>query len=121
MQGTSGTYAINGTAFLLPPTKSNWEVRDTLGRDGNNRPIYPAFRDYNFSWDIMSTTEINQIINAQLSSVTGTLVMDLPKWGDTTYQFFSYSGTIANEPSVGEYFTTYVMNVSWKISNVRTN
>jgi hypothetical protein len=120
MQGVTGSYAINGVELSQPST-GKWLGRENLGTDGNGRTIYPVLRSYLLSWDLMSTLELNQIINWNLSSVTGTVIMDLPKWGDANYTFYSYSGTVSKEPEVGEYFVTYVTNVSWEINNIRTN
>ena len=121
MQGTSGSFAINGVVLSLQPSVHRWTGRDILGTDGNGRPLYPALREYEMVFDLVPTSDLVQLVNAQLSSVTGTLVMDLPKWGDSTYTFYSYSGTVAREPEVGEYFIDHVKSVKWLISNIRTN
>ena len=121
MQGTSGSYAINGTALTLQPSFANWVARAEVGVDGFNRPVYPAIREYEIGWELISTTDLKQIIDAGLSvSNTGTLVWDLPKWGDADYTYYSYSGTIMREPEVGNYFVGYVMDVRIVIGNVRT-
>lgn len=120
MQGITGTFAINGTDLTLQPSTSKWLGRDDLGTDGNNRAIYPAFREYEMSFELMPVSDLAQLINAQLSSVTGTLVMDLPQWGASTYTFKSYSGTSAREPEIGEYFIDHVSSVRWLIANIRT-
>lgn len=121
MQGTTGTYAINGTNFSLPPSKGKWMQRDSLGLDGNNRPIYPSIREYEMTWELMPISDLKQIIDASLMSVTGTVVADLPKWGDTDFTFYSYSGTVFREPEVGEYFVDHVTDVRLMIGNIRTN
>lgn len=121
MQGTTGSYAVNGTTLTLQPSKARWMQRDSIGTDGNNRPIYPAIREYELSWDLIPTSDLKQIIDASLMSVTGTLVMDLPKWGDTAYTFYSYSGTVMREPEVGEWFVDHVTDVRVIIANIRTN
>lgn len=121
MQGVTGSYAFNGTKLSAQPSTANWVVRQELGRDGNNRPIYPAIRDYEMTWEIISTSDLKQLVDAQLSCVTGSIVSDLPKWGDTNYTYYSYTGTIINEPTVGAYFVEYVTGVKLVIGNVRTN
>lgn len=120
-QGYSGSYGINGVNLTLSPSDGGWVVRDELGRDGNNRPIYPAIREFEMKWDLISSADLQQIINAQLSSVTGSIISDLPKWGASDYLFYSYSGTIWNEITVGHYFVGYSTDVTLVISNVRTN
>lgn len=120
-QGYSGSFAINGVNLTLPPSDGGWIVRDTLGRDGNNRPIYPAIREFEMRWNLISSADLQQIINAQLASVTGSIVSDLPQWGASDYLFYRYSGTIWNEVTVGHYFVGYTTDVTLVISNVRTN
>jgi hypothetical protein len=121
MNGTSGSYAINGVELSLQPSTANWVGRDKLGTDGNNRPIYPSIRSFELKWELMPVSDLKQLIDAQLSSVTGSLVVDLPKWGDANYTFHSYSGTYVEEPQVGEYFVEHATNVLLLINNVRTN
>lgn len=121
MQGYSGTYAFNGVN-IMPPSESKWNTRDNLGYDGSGHPIYPAIRSYEMSWELISTSDLQQLINAQLATAsTGTMVVDLPKWGDAGYLFYSYTGCIINEPEVGAYFAGYSKDVHLVITNVRTN
>ena len=120
MQGFSGTYSVNGTTLTLQPTTGNWETKEILGFDGSGRPIYPAIGEFNLTWELMSTTELKQLIDFQATVMsTGSCVVDLPKWGDADYLFYSYSGTYPNRPSVGEYFQGYVSNVTMKITGIR--
>jgi hypothetical protein len=121
MIGTTGSFAINGTRISLQPSTHKWSGRSELGVDGNNRPLYPAIREFEMSWDLMPVSDLAQLINAQLASVTGTLVMDLPQWGSSIYTFYSYSGTVAREPQVGQYFSEHVESVIWVVGNIRTN
>lgn len=122
-QGFSGSYAINGVNFTLQPTQGNWAGRNLLGIDGEGHAIYPTIREFEVSWGIMSTAELKQIIDAQLAAGnTGTLVFDLPKWGDVDYKFFSYSGCTLREPEVGPYFAGgWIEDVKLIITNIRTN
>lgn len=121
MQGTSGSYAINGTELQLPPTTGKWSDRNSLGIDGNAHPIYSAVRQFVLSWGLMSPSEVQQINNFYLSAGnTGTVVVDLPKWGNSTYSFYSYSGCTLNEPEVGEYFCGYITDVTLVVNKVRT-
>jgi len=121
-QGVTGAFAINGTNISLPPTNGKWEDKDFVGEDGNGHPIYPAVSGFIMNWGLMSTSEFKQINDFYISnSVTGTVIADLPKWGDTDYTFYSYTGTILHRPNVGKYFNTYVTDVEWKISNIRVS
>ncbi len=121
MQGTSGTFAVNGTELQLQPSSYQWMGRVQVGTDGNNRAIYPAIREFELAWDLISHVDLAQIINVQLACVTGTVVFDLPKWGDLVYQFYSYSGTSVREPQVGSYFVDHVTDVKLLIANIKTN
>jgi hypothetical protein len=119
-QGASGTFAVFGTN-ISQPTSGRWSQRSQIGTDGNNKPVYPTVRDFEMAWNLMPTSELKTIIDYSLASQTGTLVVDLPKWGDANYIFYSYSGTVSEEPSVGEYFSGYVLDVKWNLTNIRTN
>lgn len=120
MQGYSGSFGVNGVNFLLQPTSFKWAEKTLLGIDGQGRKVYPAIKDFELHWGIMSTTDLAQLINLQLSvSSTGSVVADLPKWGDTGYLFYGYSGTYISEPTVGDYFAEHVTDVVLIISNIR--
>lgn len=119
--GFSGSYAINGTTFILQPTKGSWDKRSALGIDGNGHPIYPAVREFDIQWNLMHPTDAQQIINTYNAvQNTGTVVFDLPKYGDAGYQFYSYSGCTLEEPEFEDYFQGYISNGRLKIYQVRT-
>lgn len=121
MQGASGTYAFNNTDFLLPPTSGKWNQRDSLGIDGLGHSIYPAVRTFELTWALISTIDLKQIIDVYNTvSNTGTVVACLPKYGDTDYIFFNYSGVTMQEVSVEEYFQGYVQGVRLLLMNIRT-
>ena len=120
MQGTTGSYAINGIQFVLQPTEGHWEDRDTLGMDGGGHPVYPSTRTFEISWVLASPTDVKQIIDAYNAvSNTGTVVFDLPKWGDMDFTFYSYSGCTMQEPVIGPYFNGYITDVKLVIHKVR--
>lgn len=120
-QGASGTYALNGTSLLLQPSTGRWVQRDSFGIDGAGHPIYPAVRDFELSWDLISIDDLQQINNAYNAvGNTGTVVVDLPRYGDVQYNFFSYSGCTLQEPTYDVYFERYVQNVKLLVMNVRT-
>lgn len=122
MQGASGTYALNGTRFILQPTEGSWDSRDVQGIDGNGHPIYSALREFNVSWQLAHPNDVKQLIDAyNIVQNTGTVVFDLPKWGDADYIFYSYSGCTMREPVVGAYFNGYISDVKLTILKVRTN
>lgn len=120
MQGYTGSFAVNGTNFTLQPSTFQWGNRDVLGRDGRGRAVYPALGTFEMLWGIMSTSELDQMLDFFSASTTGTVVIDLPEWGNSGYLFKSYSGTLLDRPEVGEYFETYVTNVRLVATNIRT-
>lgn len=121
MQGYTGSFALNGTNFTLQPSTFGWESRESLGVDGNGMPMYSSVGSFQIAWGLMSTSELNQLITIfDAMASTGTVVADLPQWGHSGYYFKSYSGTVMNRPTVGEYFNSYVTDVRLVISNIRT-
>lgn len=121
-QGFSGSYAVNGVNLSLQPSEGQWIEKDVLTRDGQGRPIYSALGEFVMSWGLMSTSEFNQLMGFyEYVSNTGTSVVDLPKWADADYKFYSYSGTIINRPTVGVYFNTYVTDVRLVVSSIRVS
>lgn len=116
--GLSGTYAIN--AIDICPESANWVDRPSIGVDGNGHPIYPALREFEFSWGLMSMVDYNILYSArQAVGSTGTLTVDLPDLTQSTFRFTRYSGTIIHEPSVGAYFVDHVSDVRLLVSNIR--
>lgn len=120
--GLSGTYAFNDTNWTLQPTTGKWIDRTSYGIDGNAHPIYSPYRNFEATWELISTSDAKQILDFYNTvSSTGTVVSCLPEWGATEYQFKNYSGTTLQEPVVGEYFQGYIMSVKLLIINIRTN
>lgn len=114
------TYKINGTAIALQPTSGMWQDREELDIDGNGHSIYPAVREFELQWDLMSMSEFYQIENFYNNQgTTGTVVSELPCWLSGTYTFFGFTGTVLRDPIVGEYFEQYVKDVSMLIANIR--
>lgn len=121
MQGYSGGYALNGTNLTLQPSSGMWDAKEIVGYDGSGRPIYPAVAEFTLSWDLVPTSDLKQLIDFyDYVSNTGSVVADLPKWGDNGYIFYSYSGTFPNRPTVGAYFMGYVTDVKMVINSIRT-
>jgi hypothetical protein len=119
--GASGTYAINGTDLVLQPTTGKWIPRDSLGFDGAGHPIYPGVRQFEMTFALEEPSDFYQVQNYyNMTMNTGTVVVDLPKYGANTYIFFSYTGCVLQEPYADEYFSEYHTNVTLLITNVRT-
>jgi hypothetical protein len=120
-QGITGSYAVNGTDFTIQPTSGQWKPKDPLGVDGNGHYVYPPYREFEMSWGLLDTAQVNQL-QTFFDSIgnTGTAVVDLPKYADADYTFFSYTGCVMQEPSFGVYFTEHLTDVTLLISKIRT-
>ena len=115
------TYKINGVEITLQPTSGRWIPRRSLGIDGLGHPIYPALRSYELQWGLLSDVEYNQLqtfFDAVIS--TGTAVVDLPKYGDSTYAFYSYSGCTLSEPEPSRFFAEHYTDVGLIINKIQT-
>lgn len=117
----SGSYKINGVEILLQPTTGRWIPRQTLGIDGNGRAIYPALRQFELNWQLGSQADFDDLLTYFESlTVTGSLVVDLPKWDNSVYVFESYTGCLIREPEAGPYFTQNKLAIRMLITNIRT-
>lgn len=119
--GYSGSYAVNGTRFLLQPTTAKPSARTILGIDGGGHPIYPSVREFEIHWELAHPNDVKQLIDAfDTVSNTGTITFDLPEWGADDYKFVRYSGCTMQEPTVGDYFNGYITDVRLIIMKVNT-
>lgn len=115
------TYKLNGVELLIQPTSGRWIPRTAIGRDGRGHPIYPGVREFEMRWDLMypSGTSQLQVVFDQVI-VTGSAVVDLPRYNYPTYEFYAYTGCVLNEPEINAYFAENVTSVVMFISNVAT-
>uniref|UniRef100_A0A6H1ZAW7 Uncharacterized protein n=1 Tax=viral metagenome TaxID=1070528 RepID=A0A6H1ZAW7_9ZZZZ len=114
-------YSINGTSFSLQPEMGQWINREVVGIDGAGHPIYPAVREFELRWSLMSASEFNQVQDFySVVGTTGTCVASLPQYGASTYAFYSYSGCTLREPSVDAYFEEHASNVLLLVTNILT-
>jgi hypothetical protein len=115
------SYKVGGVEFTLQPTAGKWVERNLQGRSGSGHPIYSGVREFELQFQLSAPSDFNQL-QAWFNAVgsTGTVVVDLPKYGDSTYGFYSYSGCVINEPVSQDYFAEYQQNVTLLISNIRT-
>lgn len=121
MQGTSGSFAVNGVTLLLQPTSGHWVPKTPLGIGGDGHAIYPGVREFELRFNVTNPEDINQL-QTMFSAIqnTGTAVVDLPKYNVTPYQFYSYSGCVLREPEQAEYFNQHHTDVYLLITNIRT-
>lgn len=115
------TYRINGIELALQPTTGRWLPRSLLGIDGNGHPVYPAFREFEMQWGLMDVSGSHQLQNFFDTVVTtGSAVVELPKYQDTTYNFVPYSGCTLREPNWGRFFTEHQDNTVLLVTKIRT-
>lgn len=120
-QGITGSYAVNGSDITIQPSSGQWKPKNPLGIDGNGHFVYPPYREFELTWGLMKPSEVNQLQNFFASiGNTGTAVIDLPKYADASYSFFSYSGCVMQEPSYGVYFAEHYTDVTLLITKIRT-
>lgn len=117
----SNAIKIQGTLLNLQPSSHNWIPRNSLGIDGGGHPIYPSVREYELKWDLMSISEYDQLINFYNAvSSTGSVVVDLPRYNNSSYTFYSYTGCTLQEPEIGGFFEECVQDVTLLILKIRT-
>ena len=120
-QGISGSFAVNGTNFLLPPTEYGWVTRDLIGVSGNAHPVYPAVRQFEMTWGFMDMASYAQLEGFYTAiQSTGTVVIDLPKFSTTPFQFQSYTGCTLKEPEVSKFFEQHVSGVNLLVIKIKT-
>src|SRR5512139_2561459 len=114
-------YTINGTTLTTQPESGEWKNREPIGVDGNGRPIYPAPREFEMKWGLISMSDWVQLRTFfQSVSATGTVVAGLPQYGASSWTFYSYSGCILNEPQAGVYFEEHIQDARLVVSKIIT-
>lgn len=115
-------YQINGTDLTMQPTEGRWVDRDSLGYDGNGRPIYPNPREFEMKFNLQDPADWYQLRTFFLSvGATGTSVVTLPEYGASAYQYKAYSGCVINEPQMGAYFEGYIQEAKVIVSKIITS
>ena len=115
------TLKINGTTISTQPSEHGWVSRNPLGVNGLGHSIYPATREYELLWDIIDATTYNQLQAFYTAcDPTGTVVVTLPQFANSSYTSVDYSGCILREPQYGGYFEQHYQDVILLIVNVRT-
>lgn len=114
------TFRLNGNDLWVDPTEAEWVGKSVLGISGKGNPIYPGVREFEMRWNLLSATGFSQLqYYYDLQNVTGTTVVDLPKYGIGGYSFYAYSGCVLHEPVAGAYFSEYVQSVVLRITLIR--
>jgi len=121
MTVSTGTYQISGTDLLLQPTSGRWIPRKAIRMDGNGHPVYPGVREFEMRFQLGEPGDYSQLQDF-FESVgnTGTVVVDLPKYGYTSYEFESYTGCVLREPETREYFSQHQRHFTILVTNIRT-
>lgn len=115
------TYKINGTALTLQPSEGGWIPREAIALDGNGHPIYPVYREFELTWDIIDVSELYQLQNFfDTLGVTGTVNVDLPTLKTLTYGFTTYSGCVMHEVEYGVYFEEHPTQAKLLIAKIKT-
>lgn len=115
------TVKINGTTLAAQPASITWIDRESIGITGNGHGVYPGLRSCELRWDFLSASEFEEIHDFfENNNITGTVVVDLPKYKNTSYGDYSYSGTVLREPTFSEYFEQHYSNVSLLIVRILT-
>ena len=114
-------YKVDGTEIIPQPTSGQWLNRSPIGNDGNGRPIYPAVREFELQWQLISAADLNSLKTYfDAVGATGTAVVTLPTFQGATYTFFDYSGCVLREPQISEYFNEYTTGVILMVTKIRT-
>jgi len=120
-QGVTGTFAINGTELLLPPTTHSWVDRELVGTTGEGRSVYSSLRQYQLEWDLMPMDAFSQLVGFfDGIQNSGSIAVDLPKYATAPFQFYTYSGCQLREPTAGKFFLDHVSDVKLLIVKVRS-
>lgn len=115
------TYKINGTEIPIQPEVGRWNPRDRFGISGDGHPVYSGVREFTLRWGILDATGtfmLQQFFESV--GMTGTAVVDLPRYGYADYEFYAYSGTVVHEPEFGDFFAEHQQNIRLDITNITT-
>jgi hypothetical protein len=117
---STGTFSINGME-IQTPSEHGWVERQDLGITGDGHPVYPAIRQYKMSWSLMPPNDYNNLQTYYESiKLTGTVVVGIPQYGASTYEFYNYSGCVISEPTYRGYFSENYTDVTLIVNNIRT-
>jgi hypothetical protein len=116
---STGTYAIFGTEFTIQPTYGQWVNRNPIGISGDGHEIYGRTHEFECYWSLVSQDAIQQLNNYFLQvGISGTLVIALPEYGSSTYEFINYTGCTISELERRDYFSEHTKDVKLRIRNI---
>jgi hypothetical protein len=114
------TYKINGVELSTQPTSGNWLPRNVVGTDGNGHNVYPPNYQFEITWNLTYPSDFYQVLQMfDNLAITGSCVVDLPKYRSATYAFYSYTGCVVQEPEISPYFAENITDVKLLITNIR--
>lgn len=114
------TYKINGSAFIIQPTSGQWLEPTRVDVDGNGHPIYSAVTSFQLSWANLSPSGTYQLYQFfRTLTITGSAVVDLPRFGHNSYSFYSYTGCVVQLPLMGDYFYGQTLDVNLLVTKIR--
>jgi hypothetical protein len=121
MTTVQNAFKINGSSISHQPTDHRWVNRNEIGITGDGHAVYPAIREYELTWDFLTPTEFNEIYTHFLSiGTTGSVAVELPRYANSSYSFYAYSGCILREPTFDAYHENYYTNVKLLIARIQT-
>jgi len=106
---------------LLQPTSGRWLPKSPVGVSGDGHAIYSGVREFEIKWQLTAPSDVYQVqtfFNAITN--TGTVVVDLPRFAYSSYEFYSYSGCVLREPEQDVYFSEYQTDILLLVTNIRT-
>jgi len=116
---STGTYAISNTEFIIQPTSGRWLPRTPIGITGDGHEIYGRTHEFECRWSLASQDQIGQLHNFFLQvGISGTVMVSLPEYGSSTYEFVNYSGCTISELERGDYFSENTTEMRLLIRNI---
>lgn len=111
------SYKINGTTLAAQPASGKWVPQKAQGIDGGGHGIYPAYAEFEVTWEYISEDEFAELSGFfDGQGATGTVVVELPTYGSTgTY---GYSGCVLRRPELDEYFQRSLSGVTMLIARI---
>jgi hypothetical protein len=112
------TYKINSVEIACPTTMK-WEDKREHGTNGNGNPVYGRYRSAQLTWNVMYPEDFELVQRSYLHSQTsGSVVVELPRYGASTYGFNEYSGCYLEDLQMGEFFDGHYMSVTLIVTKV---